>query len=185
MKRLRAALVILVAAGLSMAGCEAASDSPLANEPTTVAPQYSNAGGVNWGLARAQFRQQGEFTSAVIGPSGGWLRVGDNFLEVRAGAVASPTRFVMQQRDGDHFVLDLHAFRTNGQPVSAFPANTVFLYMTYRDAVLADGERFGIAYIPTEETAQSIVPLQVLNYPSWKLVRANLVHFSTYALIVD
>ena len=91
----------------------------------------------------------------------------------------------MTLREGEHFVLDLHAYRTNGQVVSTFPANKVFLYMTYQDAVVTAEDRFGIGYLPAEIPEGGIEPQVVFHYPAYFAVGTNLTHFSTYALIVD
>lgn len=186
MKRLKALLIMLAATGLAVTACDRVAESPMSVDARELAPQAGQQG-VRWGLARAQFAQQGEYASAVISQNGGWLHVGDHYLEVRPGAVTQPTRFVMSTRDGENFVVDLHAFRPNGKPVSAFPANTVNLYMLYRDAEIPAGSQIGIGFVPpqAEITLETVVPQKVESFPSMMIVRTNLSHFSTYALIVD
>jgi hypothetical protein len=177
MQRIRAVLVAMVLAAVTMTGCDSASDIMT----TTDVVEQNGAGGAKWGLARAQFAQQGEYTSAMINRDGGWLQVGDHYLEIRAGAVTGPTRFVMVLREGDNIVVDLHAYKPNGRVVSAFPANKVFLYMNYGSAA-PPTTNFAIGYLPND---QAIVPLPTDQYPDFSFVVSNLVHFSTYALIVD
>lgn len=185
MHRIKAGLVMLALALLSAAACGDAVESPTAVRLEPAAAAGSSVA-MRWGLASARFQQESVTSSAVISAAGGWLRAGDHYLEVRPGAVAAPTRFVMSLRAGEHFMVDLHAYRPNGRAVSAFPPNTVNLHMVYRDAVVAEGAAVAIGYITGETTGSpAIVPLRVDADPSLMLVSANLLHFSLYALIVD
>ena len=182
--RIRAGLVAIMVAALAGTGCDQIDNAPMSAD-MSVQASLDTDNRVSWGLAKAQFAQQGAYVSEMIGREGGWLNIGNHYLQILPGAVDSPTRFVMRQRAGENIILDLHAYSPNGRPVTAFPARSVYLYMTYEAAVPADGMHYGIGYLPAEHAAGGIVPQIVIQYPQYFAVGTNLVHFSTYALIVD
>ena|SRR5688572_9996430 len=184
MKRMRAGLIAIMVAAMAGTGCEQIDNAPMSADMSVQASTDTDDR-LKWGLAKAQFAQQGAYVSQMIGREGGWLNIGNHYLQIMPGAVDGPTRFVMQQRAGDNFILDLHAYRPNGRPVLAFPARSVYLYMTYEAAVAVEGMRYGIGYLPAEHAEGGIVPLVVFHYPQYFAVGTNLTHFSTYALIVD
>jgi hypothetical protein len=188
MRRMKAALVAMIVGAATLTACDQASDITRPVDVSGTVVQQGGAGDeetVKWGLARAALHQQGQYTSDVIGKEGGWLQVGTHYLYVAAGAVDSPTRFTMSLREGDNIVVELHAYKTNGKVVSAFPANTVFLYMTYTDAVIDALSTVGIGYLPEVAGADPIVPMPSIVYPEYSVVGSNLTHFSTYGVIVD
>lgn len=184
MMRIRAALVAMLVAVTAGTGCDQIDNAPLSAD-MSVQSSVDNDNGRKLGLAKARHEQHSQSVEKNIGKDGGWLNIGNHYLQVQAGAVSSPTRFVMTLREGEHFVLDLHAYRKNGDVVSAFPANKVFLYMTYQDAIPTPDSRFGIGYLPTATPEGGIEPQVVFHYPEYYAVGTNLTHFSTYALIVD
>jgi hypothetical protein len=184
MKRIRAALVAVMVAVTAGTGCDQIDNTPLA---TDLSLQASVGNGRKAGirLAQAQTQQAAQTVTEQIGRDGGWISIGNHHLYVGPNAVNNPTRFVMTLREGEHFVIDLHAYRPNGNVVSTFPSGKVFLYMTYQEAVMEPSDRFGIGYLPTDTPEGGIEPQYVFQYPQYNAVGTMLTHFSSYALIVD
>ena len=121
----------------------------------------------------------------VIDWQGGDLRVGGHVLFVPNGAVLEPTRFTMEVLAGPFVQVSLHATRvSNGATVSTFPIN-LRLRMNYRDAIVLQEGRLGVAYLVDNTTLgrRESMPSSVDIHGKW--VDARLSHFSTYALVID
>jgi hypothetical protein len=187
MMRIRATLAAMLLAVVAGTGCEQISETPMSADVVMQASVDNGNGQAKkaYRLARAQFEQAQQTVTQQIGKDGGWLNIGNHYLQVLPGAVNNPTRFTMTLRAGENFIVDLHAARPNGQVVSQFPAGKVYLYMTYQDAIVYPSDHFAIGYLPTDSPEGGIEPQTVIQYPQYNAVGTMLTHFSAYALLVD
>ncbi|MBV9772455.1 MAG: hypothetical protein JO040_00805 [Gemmatimonadetes bacterium] len=125
--------------------------------------------------------------TAVIGSQGGTLQLGEHELAVPAGAVTAPTVFTLRVDDGEHIRVDLTATRTlaTGEVVDVGargfgrPLRLKLGFARASDSF--DPNQLRIVWARPDGTLE-VLATEV--NPSGKQLRADLQHFSGYAVAV-
>lgn len=159
---------------LALAGCGDSATSPLA--PT--APSSVLSGSLQ--LVASSSQLQSTVSTATIGPAGGTLNIaGGHSLYFPAGALAEPTTITAVSEPG---VVSVD-FAPHGL---VFPANArptlTYSYVNSGFLTLIDPYSLSIVYV---EDGQVVDVLPTTPDTAQGVVRAQLEHFSTYALATD
>jgi len=170
-----AALSILL--GAAIAACADAPSSPGATVPSTSQSRIRAAGrrpaelnGYAYGLVRCQ-RPGPVQRSAVIGPEGGTLRIGDTYLVVPAGALSERVRITAT-------VLDTIA-AVEVQPHGLRFALPVRLAIDVRECSVREEQHPVLLYLDDDGEVRETLPGH-LDEDSESFL-SRIVHFSVYA----
>lgn len=159
---------------LTIAGCGDSTSAPLA--PTDPASELRSS----LQLVASSSQVQSTVSSATIGPAGGTLNIaGGHSLYVPAGALAQPTTITAVSEPG---VVSVD-FGPGGL---VFPANArptvTYSYVNSGFLTPVDPYKLRIVYV---ENGQVVDVLPTTPDTAAGVVRAQLEHFSTYALATD
>jgi hypothetical protein len=161
--------VLILCLGLFLAGgLSCSGDVPLATEVSGDGP---GGGAVQADLLMCQ-QQEYAIDSAVIGPEGGEISVGDHTLKISAGALLQDVTITAEQVEG---TVTSVRFSPEGL-IFAQPAE---LRLSYKNC--QDVERpKRIVY--TDELLNVLEPTESEDYSGGRYVEGLILHFSRYAV---
>ncbi|HEX2092369.1 MAG TPA: hypothetical protein VHG28_08205 [Longimicrobiaceae bacterium] len=179
-------LTALPAIALALWSCDSPRQGDLQELVGPSARPSASSSGNGYRLLRGNDGWIGTST-ALIGSGGGVLQLGEHELTVPSGAVSAPTLFTMTLEDAEHIRVELTATRalllggTLDVGKAGF-ARPVRLKLGFARATETfDVSTLSIAWTRPDGTLE-VFPTEV--NPSGKQARAELDHFSGYAVVV-
>jgi hypothetical protein len=169
MRRARCFLNTILGVVIAAGACASDPVGPSDPEP----PSYSLLGSLSAVLVSCT-PEQYTVVSAVIGPSGGILRVGQHALVIPSGALTANVTIQSEVISGS---VNSVRFSPEGLTFRASPTLT----MSYRNCS-GLGMLLPKKIVYTDERLSLLEILRSLDLPAEKLVSAPLAHFSRYAI---
>lgn len=151
------------------------------------APAQSSVSAETPALQYVTLKKEAEAESEgeTVGREGGKLEMDHHRLIIPPKAVPSETRFYGRIITGKYVVVELEAYRvSDGARVTSF-AVPLELRLSYEDAENADPDRLVVVWLKEKKIGGQAEVMPGRADAQGRFVRAQLTHFSSYAMAMN